>query len=333
MKRKLLEVSKLNVTFKTLYGVVQAVRGVDLSIYSHEFVGIVGESGCGKSVMTKAIMRLLDENSAHITAKSIQFSGQNLLEISEKEMRKVRGGKIGIIFQDPMTSLNPTMQVGDQILEGVRLHKKGLSKQEAYNRVLDLLKLVKIPDPKRAYSSYPHEMSGGMRQRIMIAIAIAPSPDLIIADEPTTALDVTVQAQILELLTDIQEQTGTSIILITHDLSIVANRCSRIYVMYAGQVVEKTTQDELFSAPAHPYTRSLIDSIPHTGIDKTTRLNPIPGKPPNLLKPPQGCAFCKRCPKAMHICGTGAPPQFELKDGQNVACWLYDSRCSEEKHV
>ncbi|MCI5053141.1 MAG: ABC transporter ATP-binding protein [Simkaniaceae bacterium] len=330
MKREILTIEDLNVYFKTLYGKVHAIRDMTLSVYEGEFLAIVGESGCGKSVTAKAILRLLDSRAVTIAAKKLKFQGQHLPDLSEKEMRKVRGGRIGMIFQDPMTSLNPTMRIGDQITEAIRLHQPELTGLEAKGRAMHLLNLVKIPEAESRYYNYPHELSGGMRQRVMIAIALAPSPEIIIADEPTTALDVTVQAQILELLKEIQQQTRTTIILITHDLSIVANTCDRVHVMYAGKIVESSSRKELFTAAAHPYTKSLLDSLPGLRASKEDRLTPIQGKPPSLLNEIKGCSFCRRCPSAMHICGTKPPPDFTPRESVKTACWLYDSRRGAE---
>ena len=317
----LLEVKNLSIFFKTYVGIVQAVRNVSFSIDEGETVAIVGESGCGKSVTAQAIMGLIPKPPGSIENGTIVFDGEELLHKSKKEMEQIRGKKIGMIFQDPMTSLNPTMRVGQQIMEGLIKHQK-LSKNEARLHGIDLLKLVGISDPEKRIDQFPHEFSGGMRQRAVIAIALACNPKLLIADEPTTALDVTIQAQILQLMQKIQAERGTSIVLITHDLGIVAGMCDRVIVMYGGQIVESGSVDQIFAHPRHPYTQGLLRSIPRLDMDKEKELIPIYGTPPNLLNPPKGCPFCARCAHAMRICQSDPPPLEPLENDRQVACWL-----------
>lgn len=312
----LLSVKNLKVSFATYLGTVEAVRGISFDIYPGETLAIVGESGCGKSVTAQTILRLTA--GTHESGK-IYFEDQELLSMQKSKMKKIRGKEIGMIFQDPMTSLNPTMRVGKQIMESLRLHQN-LSKYEANKRAIELLQLVEISSPAKRMAQYPHEFSGGMRQRVMIAIALACNPKLLIADEPTTALDVTIQAQILELMHTIQQKMGTSIILITHDLGIVAGMCDRVLVMYAGQIVESGPIDDIYQQPAHPYTQGLLRSIPRLDMNRASVLSPILGTPPNLLNPPSGCAFCARCTSAMRICGHKQPPSIK-KNQQTVTCW------------
>ncbi|RUS45993.1 ABC transporter ATP-binding protein [Cohnella sp. AR92] len=323
----MLEVKDLCVSFDVYGGEVQAVRNVNFEVKHGEAVAIVGESGSGKSVTAQTVMRLIAMPPGKIKSGSIVFEGQDLLKISEKEMQKIRGNKMGMIFQDPMTSLNPTMTVGKQISEGLIKHQ-GMSKSEAKDRAIEMLKLVGIPTPEARYKQYPHEFSGGMRQRVMIAIALACNPALLIADEPTTALDVTIQAQILRLMKQLQEQLNTSIILITHDLGIVADVCDRVMVMYAGQIVETGTTQEIFANPSHPYTRGLLNSLPKLSQRKDEPLVPIYGTPPDLIAPPAGCGFCDRCPSAMKICSTTPPEITDLGGNHKVRCWLQDPRAA-----
>ncbi|RLQ97189.1 ABC transporter ATP-binding protein [Falsibacillus albus] len=317
---KLLEVNDLQISFHTFAGEVQAIRGVNFDLYKGETLAIVGESGSGKSVTTKSIMRLLPESSSEIKSGEILFNGKDLSKASEKEMQKIRGKDISMIFQDPMTSLNPTMTVGKQIMEPLLKHQK-LSKSEARNRALELLKLVGIPKPEIRLKQYPHQFSGGMRQRVVIAIALACNPKVLIADEPTTALDVTIQAQILELMKDLQKKIDTSIIFITHDLGVVANVADRVAVMYGGKIVEVGTVDEIFYNPQHPYTWGLISSMPN--MDATdSELYAIPGSPPDLLDPPKGDAFAARNEYAMKIDLEKEPPMFKVSDTHYAATWL-----------
>ncbi len=318
----LLKVTDLEVSFHTYAGEIQAVRGVSFEVKRGEAVAIVGESGCGKSVTAKTIMKLLPSPPSKIKNGSITFNGNELTTKSEREMQKIRGNDIGMIFQDPMTSLNPTTKVGHQIAEGLIRHKK-LSRTLAFQQSIEMLKLVGIPNPEKRATQYPHEFSGGMRQRAMIAIALACQPKLLIADEPTTALDVTIQAQILQLMKSLQEKLNTSIILITHDLGVVAETCEKVVVMYAGQVVEKGTVEEIFTNPQHPYTKGLLKSVPRLDMDRSKALDPIIGSPPDLLAPPKGCAFYPRCDHAMKVCKEFKPELEQIDGKQQAACWLY----------
>ncbi|MEI8301027.1 MAG: ABC transporter ATP-binding protein [Chlamydiota bacterium] len=321
----LLQVKNLKVVFKTHSNLIQAVRGVDFCVYPNETVGIVGESGCGKSVMVKALLKLFSSPSAYIEQGEVLYQNQNLIALPEKHLRKIRGQEIGMIFQDAMTSLNPTMSIGKQILENLLYHFK-ISFQEAYTKTLFLLNLVGIHPIEHTFTQYPHELSGGMRQRVMIAIALALSPKILIADEPTTALDATVQAQILQLLKDIQGKTHTSIVFITHDLSVVAGFCDRVIVMYAGKIIEQGSVDQLFQNPQHPYTKKLLESIPRLDASSDKPLNPIRGNPPNLSLPIIGCSFAPRCPSPLNICFKQAPPLFSLSKDSISACWQHDPR-------
>jgi peptide/nickel transport system ATP-binding protein len=315
----ILEVKNLKTRFKTDHGLVSVVDGVDFHIRSGETLGVVGESGCGKSVTSLSLMRLLPPNGSN--EGSIRFQGKELLSISEKDMQKVRGNHISMIFQEPMTSLNPLHTVGKQISESVRLHMQ-VSRQEAKDKALEMLKAVGMPRAEEIYDEYPHQLSGGMRQRVMIAIAMACNPKLIIADEPTTALDVTIQAQILDLMRDLKDKTGTSIMLITHDLGVVAEMCDRVLVMYAGQVVEETDIHTLFNDPKHPYTVGLLESIPHFEEEKEY-LNTIPGSVPLPYQMPKGCRFAPRCHHAEAICHEQPPELTELAADHKCRCWLY----------
>jgi len=323
MSNNILEVKDLKVSFHTYAGEVQAVRGVTFNLKKGESLAIVGESGCGKSVTSKAIMRLISTPPGEIKASSqIIFDGKtDIVKLSDKEMESVRGSEMGMIFQDPMTSLNPTMKIGKQIAEGLIKHQ-GLSKQAARERAIEMLRLVGIPNPEGRVDNYPHQFSGGMRQRVMIAIALACNPKLLIADEPTTALDVTIQAQILDLMRDLQEKTGASIIIITHDLGVVADIAQRVVVMYAGKVVEHGSIDDVFYNPRHPYTWGLLRSVPRLDNDEKQELIPIDGTPPDLIAPPKGCGFAARCPYAMEICMEQDPDMTKLSQGHGAACWL-----------
>ncbi|MCD5324277.1 MULTISPECIES: ABC transporter ATP-binding protein [Pontibacillus] len=324
---KILDIKDLHVSFKTYGGEVQAVRGVNLELHKGETLAIVGESGCGKSVTANSIMKLIPSPPGKITQGSIHFKDQNLTEMSSKEIRKIRGVDISMIFQDPMTALNPTLTVGDQLTEGLKQHKK-ISSQDANEQAIEMLNLVGIPNPKERMKQHPHQFSGGMRQRIVIAMALICEPELLIADEPTTALDVTIQAQILQLFNRIQEQTGVSIILITHDLGVVAKIADRIAVMYAGKVIEVGTRREIFYNPQHPYTRGLLNSVPRLD-QRGDQLIPINGTPPDLFSPPKGCPFTARCPKAMEVCENVYPVHTKLSDTQEVDCWLQDERAKK----
>ena len=317
----LLDIKNLRTTFSTQVGQVRAVRGLNLTVDYGESVGIVGESGSGKSVSMLSVMGLLPVN-AHVNANSIMFDGRELTTMDEREKRKMHGSEIGMVFQDPMTSLNPLHTIGMQLMEPIKLHM-GLNKAQARERALEMLKLVNIPSPESRLKQYPHEFSGGMRQRVMIAIALACNPKLIIADEPTTALDVTIQAQILELMQGLKNQLNTSIIMITHDLGVIASMCSRIVVMYGGCVAETGTTREIFYSPKHPYTWGLLRSIPKAQMDGThSKLLPIPGTPPDMLRPPKGCPFAPRCPYAMQVCREYMAPETVLSDTHRVSCHL-----------
>ena len=316
----LLEVKNLTTQFRTKEGPVHAVNGVSFSVAEGEAIGIVGESGSGKSVTSLSIMRLLPMPPAEITEGTVTFDGQDLLEMSESQMRKIRGGKMAMIFQDPISSLNPVMRIEAQLLEPLKLHLK-LRGRTAHNRARELLEAVGIPDAARRLRGYPHEFSGGMRQRVMIAIALAANPKLLIADEPTTALDVTIQAQILELIARLRRDLNTSVVLITHDLGVVAGLTDRILVMYAGHVAETAPTEELFANPRHPYTLGLLGSIPRLDVERGSQLVTIPGSPPDLLHPPQGCPFQPRCPFRIAKCAT-YPPDVLVGPAHTAACWI-----------
>ncbi len=320
----LLEIQDLQTHFVTDAGTVRAVDGVSLMVRKGETLGIVGESGCGKSVTALSILRLIPNPPGRIVGGKILLDGRNLLELPEDAMRKVRGGSISMIFQEPMTSLNPVFTVGDQIAEGIRLHQ-GLSKRESWNKAIEMLRLVRIPDPDRRVKEYPHQMSGGMRQRVMIAMALSCNPHLLIADEPTTALDVTIQAQILELLNQLKAELGMAVMLITHDLGVVADTAARVAVMYAGRVVEEAPVLELFKNPLHPYTQGLLNSIPRIEkAERRPRLQAIPGMVPDLLELPRGCKFQARCSKVFEAC-RGDEPQLKAVGAADhrVRCCLY----------
>ncbi len=323
----LLSVEHLSTHFHTDRGTLKAVDDVSFSLEAGKTLALVGESGCGKSVTALSIMRLIPVPPGRIASGRILFDGTDLLQISEAEMRHVRGNKISMIFQEPMTSLNPVFRVGDQIAEVLELHQK-LSKKEALDRAVELLRMVGIPSPETRIRDYPHQMSGGMRQRVMIAMALACHPRLLIADEPTTALDVTIQAQILELMDELRRTTGTAVLLITHDLGVVAETAEHVVVMYAGRVVEEAPVRELFHHPKHPYTQGLLRSIPSLAEDEKQRLEAIPGVVPSLLALPPGCAFHDRCGFAMERCLQEDPPWEELKPKHGVRCWLYESQRS-----
>lgn len=317
----LLEVRGLKTHFFTEDGVVPAVDGVDFSLNNGATLGIVGESGSGKSVTALSIMRLVSP-PGRIVAGHILFRGQNLVGLSQERMAELRGDDIAMIFQEPMTSLNPVFTVGAQIQEAVQTHQK-IPDDEARERAVEMLRLVGIPLPEERFSAFPHEMSGGMRQRVMIAMALSLRPDLLIADEPTTALDVTIQAQILELMKDLKQRQGTAVILITHDLGVVAEMADKVAVMYAGEIVEDADVFSLFREPLHPYTQGLMASIPTLATGKDQRLNVIRGTVPNLLHLPVGCRFNPRCPRVMDICREAKPTLQPLDGGRRVSCWLY----------
>jgi oligopeptide/dipeptide ABC transporter ATP-binding protein len=321
----LLDVRDLHVSFRTSAGEVQGVRGVSFALKRGDVLAVVGESGSGKSVTALALMGLLPKAQSRISRGKVIFKGRDLLRMSERERLRVRGAELAMIFQDPMTSLNPTMRVGSQIAEGIRWHRKAFGK-EALVRAREWLERVGIPEAERRLRQYPHEFSGGMRQRAMIAMALATGPSLLIADEPTTALDVTIQAQIMDLLRELQEKTGTSIILITHDLGVVAGIAHRVAVMYGGMIVETAPVDSLFKHPRHPYTWGLLASIPRPDMPRDQELQPIPGSPPDLLSPQPGCPFADRCPFVMEICHEEMPPVTHVADDHTVSCWLEDPR-------
>jgi oligopeptide/dipeptide ABC transporter ATP-binding protein len=318
----MLEVDSLHTEFSTPLGTARAVRGVTFRVEAGETVGIVGESGCGKSVTALSIMGLIPTPPGRISSGSIRFRDRDLLSMRPKEWQQVRGGEISMIFQDPFSCLNPTMTVGAQITEAVRTHSS-VSRTEAVERALQLLRQVQIPSPEVRLRQYPHEMSGGQRQRVMIAMAIASKPSLLIADEPTTALDVTVQAQIMALLREVQNSTGCAVILITHDVGVVAEMCSRVLVMYAGQVVESGTTAQVLKTPAHPYTVGLLNSLPQRSGHSSRRLPSIPGQPPPLTEQFSGCAFADRCPNVQNNCRTAPPPETDRGAGHTARCILH----------
>ncbi len=320
-----LEVDALQTHFFTHAGVIKAVDGVSYSVRSGETLGVVGESGCGKSVTALSILRLVANPPGRIVGGQIRFEGTNLLSLSNAEMERIRGNRISMIFQEPMTSLNPLYTVGGQIAESIALHQ-GLSKRDAMAKAIEMLRRVSIPEAEKRAEAYPHQMSGGMRQRVMIAMALACNPKVLIADEPTTALDVTIQAQILDLMRDLQEKFGTAIVLITHDMGVVAENADRVVVMYAGRKVEEAPVDDLFDRPGHPYTKGLLGSIPHLddaaqATTQRTRLNEIKGMVPSLARLPQGCAFAPRCSYASDHCRTIQPALEQYRPGHWVACW------------
>ena len=317
--REFLSIRDLRVDFETDAGAVPAVRGVDLDIAAGETVALVGESGCGKSVTAMSIMRLI---SGRISAGSIRFEGRELQSLSEPEMRRVRGAQVGMIFQEPMTSLNPVFTIGKQIEEVLELHRR-LEPRAARAQALELLQRVGIPSPERRVLQYPHELSGGMKQRVMIAMAIACRPKLLIADEPTTALDVTIQAQIMELLRSLKQEFGMAVLLITHDLGVVAHFAERVLVMYAGKIVEGGTVRDIFKRPAHPYTQALLGALPDP-LKPTPRLEAIPGRVPSPLLLPPGCAFSARCKHSFEPCPTQQPALFDIAPGHRAACFLRD---------
>jgi oligopeptide transport system ATP-binding protein len=318
----ILQVKDLEVSFHTYAGEVQAVRDITFDLRRGETLAIVGESGSGKSVTAKSIMRLLPEANSVVKGGEILFEGGDLLKLSDKQMQGVRGTKIAMVFQDPMTSLDPTMRVGRQIAESLKKHL-GMSGERARERAIELLKMVGIPSAEARVKQYPHQFSGGMRQRVVIAIALACDPQILIADEPSTALDVTIQAQILELLRDLQERLGMSVILITHDLGVVAQTAHRVAVMYGGKIVETGTVREIFYNPQMPYTWGLLSSIPLPTADRSQDLIPIPGSPPDMLDPPKGCPFTPRCPYAMRICAEEMPDYTTFSVEHKAACWLH----------
>ncbi len=323
MEDRILNIKNLCFSFRTYAGEVQAVRGVDLTLNRGESLGIVGESGCGKSVTAKSIVRLNPSSNGYFKDGEITFDGKDILALSKKELLRLRANDVRMIFQDPMTSLNPTMKVGKQIAEGILNANPKMKYAEAKKIAKDALKNTGIPNPEKRYEQFPHQFSGGMRQRAMISLALAVNPKLLICDEPTTALDVTLQAQILELIKDLQKIYNTAIIFITHDLGVVANIAKDIAVMYAGQVVEYGPANDIFYNCKHPYTWGVLQSIPKPDADMSIPLVPIPGTPPDLFNPPRGCAFAARCPYAMDICRKIEPPKYDVNETHSANCWLY----------
>lgn len=317
---KVLEVDNLSTTFNTERGKLKAIDGVSFDVYKGEILGVVGESGCGKSVTSQSIMRLYDEKYTASYTGKVLLNGSNIFDIPSKQMKNIRGQKISMVFQDALSSLNPVFTVGNQIIETLVIHQK-LSKKEAKQKAIEILRLVGIPAPEKRVDQYPHQLSGGMRQRVMIAIALACRPELLIADEPTTALDVTIQAQIMDLIVDLNKKLDMGVILITHDLAVVAEICSRVVVMYLGQIVEEANVKDIFSNPKHPYTSGLIKSIPKLDGDRKEKLFMIEGMVPLLNQIPTGCRFAPRCPQATEQCKLEMPELRAISDTQKVRCW------------
>ena len=323
----LLEVSNLHVEFTTYGGIVHAVRGASFSVEAGETLAIVGESGCGKSVSVQSIMGLIPMPPGRITQGTATLDGHDILSNRLIDGKDIRGNKVGMIFQDPMTSLNPTMTIGAQIAEPLQVHR-GMSRGKAMKRAIELLDLTRIPEARKRARQYPFEFSGGMLQRAMIAMSIACEPVLLIADEPTTALDVTIQAQILDLIVELQREKGMALILITHDLGVVARMANHVVVMYAGEIMESGTADEVFYRSAHPYTKGLTAAMPTNRRDVQQSLMPIPGSPPDLFSPPEGCGYAARCPHAMEACISNRPDSFEISESHGSKCWLHHDECS-----
>ncbi len=317
----LIEIKNLRTSFFTPEGEMRAVDGVSFDIEEGKTLGLVGESGCGKSVTALSILRLIPSPPGKVVGGQILFRGKDLLELNREEMRKVRGNEISMVFQEPMTSLNPVFTIGNQIMEAIRLHQ-GLARREAREKAIEMLRLVKIADPEARIDVFPHQLSGGMRQRVMIAMALSCNPSLLIADEPTTALDVTIQAQILELMKELQESLGMALLLITHDLGVVAEQADEVAIMYAGKIVEKARPEAIFSKPLHPYSLGLLNSVPGISGKKKKRLEAIPGVVPSPLDLPGGCRFRDRCPKAAGICADGEPDLIEKEKDHWVACYM-----------
>lgn len=321
-EKVVLDVQGLQTYFKTDAGIVKAVDGVSFVVHEGETVGLVGESGCGKSVTNLSVMRLVPSPPGKIVGGKVMYDGKDIMEMSEKELRHIRGNKISMIFQDPMTSLNPFLKISTQMIETIRLHQNK-TKQEAREKAIRMLAEVGIPSPEKRIDCYPHQFSGGMRQRVMIAMALSCNAELLIADEPTTALDVTIQAQILELIKKLNEKFKTAVILITHDLGVVAGMCDKVCVMYAGRIVEYAPTDDLFEHPLHPYTEGLIASVPKIDGEKSERLFSIEGQPPNVIDLPPCCPFHPRCHKALDVCRCAYPPEHAADSRHHVSCWLY----------
>ena len=324
---KLVEIKDLAVSYYTYAGEVQAVRGISFDIENGKTTALVGESGCGKSVTSKSLLGLIEKPGVVKEGSQIIWNGRNILEFTPKEWNAFRGDQCSMIFQDALVSLNPTMKIGKQIVENLANHnRKNLGKAQLRLKAIEMLEMVGIPDAERCMNKYPHELSGGMRQRVMIASAMITHPKLLIADEPTTALDVTTQAQILELMKQLQAKLGMAIIMITHDLGVVADMCDNIVVMYAGKIVEKGSSEAIFYSPRHPYTWALMNAVPRLDLDNKEELVTIEGTIPDMINPPKGCAFCSRCPYAMEVCAEHQPPVTDLGEGHEVSCWLTDPR-------
>ena len=321
MEEKILEVQDLSTSFKTERGWLKAIDGVSFDVYSGEMLGIVGESGCGKSVTSQSILRLYEEKNTTKYSGTVSFDGQNLFDLPEKEMQKIRGQEISMVFQDALSSLNPVFTVGNQIMESLRIHQD-MGKKEAKEKAIDLLDQVGIPDPQRRFYQYPFELSGGMRQRVMIAVALACGPRILIADEPTTALDVTIQAQIMDLIVDMNRKLQMGVMLITHDLAVVVETCQRVIVMYLGQIVEEGSVEDIFDRPIHPYTRGLMASVPRLDTGRSERLYQIKGTVPLLSQIPEGCRFAPRCPYATEECSRKMPELKSFGNGQKARCLM-----------
>ncbi len=332
MNGKLLEIKNLQVSFFTPVGEVKAVNGIDYALGYNEVMGIVGESGSGKSVEAYAIMGLL-QSPGRVIGGSVLLEGEDILTYDTKKMTDIRGNKISMIFQNPMTCLNPVYTIGDQLVEALTCHDRSISKAAAKARAIEMLELVGINNAEKRFSQYPHEFSGGMRQRAMIAMALICNPKLLIADEPTTALDVTIQAQIIELMKDLQKKTDMSIVFITHNLGVVAEICDKVTVMYAGHVMEQGAVNDIFYNPQHPYTRGLLRSMPRLDSESQERMIPIEGTPVDLLDPPRGCSFGPRCEQCMKICLRNVPPLVEVGDGHVSACWLHVRQAAQQKEA
>lgn len=330
-KQTILSVEDLAVSFDTYAGEVQAVRGVTWELREKETIAIVGESGCGKTVSIQTAMGLLQKPAGRIKQGSIIFNGEDVTNFSKKQWRRIQGNEMTMIFQDPLTYLNPTMRVGDQIAEAYLEHHHGVSRQDAEDKVLEIMRTVSLPSPEQNIHRYPNQLSGGMRQRVMVAMALICDPKVLFADEPTTALDVTIQAQIIDLMNSLKEKVNTSIVLITHDLGVVANMAERIYVMYAGKIVEHGLAADIFYRPKHPYTWGLLGSVPRLDSTYKARLYSIPGTPPDLIAPPVGCPFAARCRYAMKICKRACPQHYDFAEPEHYAsCWLYEPKAEQQ---